>query len=37
VAHWSLALDLYILAKAFVQLLRREGLYGADGIAHDLE
>lgn len=37
VDHWSLKLDLYILARAFVQLFRREGLYGADGIAHDLE
>lgn len=37
VDHWSLWLDFYILARAFVQLLRREGLYGADGIAHDLE
>ena len=37
VDHWSLWLDFYILARAFVQLFRREGLYGADGIAHDLE
>ncbi len=37
VDHWSLWLDFHILARAFVQLLRREGLYGADGIAHDLE
>lgn len=37
VDHWSLWLDFYILAKAVVQLFRREGLYGADGIAHDLE
>jgi lipopolysaccharide/colanic/teichoic acid biosynthesis glycosyltransferase len=37
VDHWSLWLDFYILARAFVQLFRREGLYGTDGIAHDLE
>jgi len=37
VDHWSLRLDFYILARAFVQLFRREGLYGVDGIAHDLE
>jgi len=37
VDHWSLVLDLYILVKAFGQLLRREGLYGVDGIAHDFE
>ena len=37
VDHWSLWLDFYILARAFVQLFRREGLYGVDGIAHDLE
>jgi len=35
--HWSLWLDFYILFKAFLTLLRREGLYGVDGVAHDLE
>jgi lipopolysaccharide/colanic/teichoic acid biosynthesis glycosyltransferase len=37
VDRWSLWLDFYILARAFVQLFRRQGLYGVDGIAHDLE
>jgi lipopolysaccharide/colanic/teichoic acid biosynthesis glycosyltransferase len=35
--HWSLRLDLYILIKAFLMLFRREGLYGMDGVVHDLE
>jgi lipopolysaccharide/colanic/teichoic acid biosynthesis glycosyltransferase len=30
VDHWSFFLDLYILAKAAVLLLRREGVYGAE-------
>jgi lipopolysaccharide/colanic/teichoic acid biosynthesis glycosyltransferase len=37
VEHWSLGLDLSILAQAFVLMLRREGVYGADGVTHDLE
>lgn len=37
VDHWSLRLDLYILLKAFLILFRREGLYGVDGVVHDLE
>jgi len=37
VDHWSLRLDLYILLKAFVMLFRREGLYGVDGVVHDLK
>jgi lipopolysaccharide/colanic/teichoic acid biosynthesis glycosyltransferase len=37
VDHWSLRLDLYILLKAFLMLFRREGLYGVDGVVHDLE
>jgi lipopolysaccharide/colanic/teichoic acid biosynthesis glycosyltransferase len=37
VDHWSLRLDLYILLKAFLMLFRREGLYGLDGVVHDLE
>jgi len=37
VDHWSLCLDLYILLKAFLMLFRREGLYGEDGVVHDLE
>jgi exopolysaccharide biosynthesis polyprenyl glycosylphosphotransferase len=36
VDHWSLWLDFYILLKAFIMVLRREGLYGADGVVHDL-
>jgi lipopolysaccharide/colanic/teichoic acid biosynthesis glycosyltransferase len=30
VDHWTLSLDLSILVKAFVLLLRREGVYGAE-------
>lgn len=30
VDHWTLSLDLSILVKAFVMLLRREGVYGAE-------
>jgi lipopolysaccharide/colanic/teichoic acid biosynthesis glycosyltransferase len=37
VDHWSLRLDLYILLKALLMLFRREGLYGTDGVVHDLE
>ena len=37
VDHWSLRLDLYILLKAFLLLFRSEGLYGVDGVVHDLE
>ena len=37
VDHWSLWLDTRILFRAFLQMLRREGLYGADGVVHDLE
>jgi lipopolysaccharide/colanic/teichoic acid biosynthesis glycosyltransferase len=35
--HWSLWLDFYILCRAFIMVLRREGLYGIDGVVHDLE
>ncbi len=37
VDHWSLWLDFRVLFRAFIMLFRREGLYGLDGIAHDLE
>jgi len=37
VDHLSLRLDLYILLQAFLMLFRREGLYGVDGVVHDLE
>lgn len=37
VDHWSLWLDLKIFFKAFLLLFRREGVYGDDGIARDLE
>jgi lipopolysaccharide/colanic/teichoic acid biosynthesis glycosyltransferase len=37
VDHWSLRLDFCILFRAFIMLLRREGLYGTDGIVHDLK
>ena len=30
VDHWSLALDFYILAKAFVLLFRRDGVYAGE-------
>jgi len=30
--HWSLSLDFYILAKAFVLLFRRDGVYGAETV-----
>lgn len=35
--RWSLRLDLLILLKALGMALRREGVYGPDGIARDLE
>jgi len=34
VDHWSLALDFSILARAFVLLFRRDGVYFADGGEH---
>jgi len=37
VDHWSPLLDLGILLKAFPMLFRREGLYDANGVVHDLE
>ena len=36
VDHWSFWLDLFILFKAFLLLLRREGVYGDDGVVRDL-
>ena len=36
VDHWSLWLDLKIFVMAFLVLLRREGVYGDDGVVHDL-
>ncbi len=33
VDHWSLGLDLYILAKAFVLLFRRDGVYGVEKLS----
>jgi len=35
--HWSLWLDLVILLKALGIALRKEGVYGPDGIVRDLE
>ncbi len=32
VDHWSLSLDFHILAKAFVLLFRRDGVYGAQTV-----
>ena len=32
VDHWSLGLDFYILAKAFVLLFRRDGVYGVETV-----
>jgi lipopolysaccharide/colanic/teichoic acid biosynthesis glycosyltransferase len=37
VDHWSLWLDFVILLKAVGILLRREGVYGEDGVVRDLE
>lgn len=37
VDNWSLRLDFYILLKSFFAALRREGVYGADGVVRDLE
>jgi lipopolysaccharide/colanic/teichoic acid biosynthesis glycosyltransferase len=37
VDNWSLALDFRILFMAFWLLVRREGLYGRDGIARGLD
>lgn len=37
VDNWSLRLDAYILAKAFVLLFQRRGVYGPEGIATDPE
>lgn len=34
--NWSLTLDFLILWKAVVQLLRRTGVYGYDGVVRDL-
>ena len=33
VDHWSFWLDFYILAKAFVLLLRRDGVYDTDSVS----
>ena len=35
--HWSLRLDFLILSKALGMVLRREGVYGPEGIVRDLE
>lgn len=35
--HWSFWLDLKILFKAFLLLVRHEGVYGDDGVVRDLE
>jgi len=35
VDHWSLGLDFYILAKAFVLLFRRDGVYGGDSVGNN--
>lgn len=35
VDHWSLGLDLKILARTLKTVLRREGLYGPEGINYD--
>ena len=37
VDNWSPSLDVRILLRSFAMLLRREGVYGADGVARDLE
>jgi lipopolysaccharide/colanic/teichoic acid biosynthesis glycosyltransferase len=33
VDHWSLELDVFILAKAFVLLFRRDGIYGVESVS----
>ncbi len=35
VENWSLRLDAYILAKAFILLFKRQGVYGPGGVARD--
>ncbi len=37
VDHWSLLHDLHIFLKACLMLIRREGVYDADGLVRDLE
>jgi lipopolysaccharide/colanic/teichoic acid biosynthesis glycosyltransferase len=37
VDHWSLRMDFYILAKAFVLLFRRDGVYSTDELRRSLE
>lgn len=37
VDHWSLWLDLKIFFRAFSVLVRREGVYGVDGMVRDLD
>lgn len=37
VANWSLALDAKIFVRAFSVLVRREGVYGVDGMVRDLD
>ena len=37
VDHWSLRMDFYILAKAFVLLFRRDGVYSTDELSRSLD
>jgi len=37
VGHWSLWLDLRILAKTPLMVLKREGLYGKEGTTPDFK
>lgn len=37
VNHWSFWLDMYILIRALPLLIRREGVYGDDGMVRDFE
>ena len=37
VDHWSFWLDMYIMARAFRLLVKREGLYGPDGVTRDID
>jgi lipopolysaccharide/colanic/teichoic acid biosynthesis glycosyltransferase len=37
VDHWSIRLDLHILWQTLAVVVRRTGLYGTDGVAHDLD
>ena len=37
VENWSFGLDVRILARAFLTLVKRDGVYGVDGVVRDLD